>query len=190
MDEKRKLRAEMRDLRRAYAAELPDETRALVFLRPPLPIVELAPEDAVVGLYFAVDAEAPTLPYAKWFHENGWRLALPWFAARGDAMAYRQWRDPWDESLLEPGPFGALQPRRDANMLTPALAFVPVVAFTPDGHRLGQGGGHYDRWHAAHPQIPAVGLAWDCQCCDDLPIEPHDHPLDAVVTQTRLYQVT
>jgi 5-formyltetrahydrofolate cyclo-ligase len=67
------------------------------------------------------------------------------------------------------------------------VLFVPVVGFTEDGARLGQGGGHYDRWLAAHPGAVAIGLAWDCQRVDALPVEPHDAPLAAVVTPTRLY---
>jgi len=64
---------------------------------------------------------------------------------------------------------------------------VPLIAFTADGHRLGQGGGHYDRWLGAHPETPAIGLAWDCQLAEELPVEDHDHPLAAVVTPTRIY---
>src|SRR3546814_6880034 len=56
-----------------------------------------------------------------------------------------------------------------------------------DGRRLGQGGGHYDRWLAAHPGARAIGLAWDEQLCEDLPHETHDIRLDAIVTPTRLY---
>mgnify|MGYP006195389569 FL=1 len=53
--------------------------------------------------------------------------------------------------------------------------------------RLGQGAGHYDRWLANNPPHAAIGLAWDCQLEESLPIEPHDVPLHAVVTPTRLY---
>ena len=189
MEEKRKLRAEMRARRRAHEAALPAETRALVFMRPPARIAELVPEGAVVGLYHAVGAEAPTLSYAKWLHEHGRRLALPWFAARGAAMEYRAWRDPWDADALQRGPFGVMQPKAGAEYLAPTLVIVPLVAFTAHGHRLGQGGGHYDRWLAAHPLVLAIGLAWDCQCVAAIPIEPHDRPLDAMITPTRLYEV-
>jgi len=72
--------------------------------------------------------------------------------------------------------------------VTPHLAFVPLLAFTARGDRLGQGGGHYDRWLAANPEMLAVGLAWDSQLVDSLPIEAHDRPLSAVVTPTRLYE--
>jgi 5-formyltetrahydrofolate cyclo-ligase len=64
------------------------------------------------------------------------------------------------------------------------------VGFTASGARLGQGGGHYDRWLAEHPGTLAVGLAWDAQLCDTLPTEPHDAPLAAVVTPTRIYGLT
>jgi len=148
----------------------------------------LAAENAVVGLYYAIPPEAPTLSYARWFHENGRRVALPWFEDRGAPMRFRIWSNPWDETLLETGPFDLIQPRADAEEAEPALMIVPLLAFTAEGDRLGQGGGYYDRWHAAHPLVPAIGIAWDCQLVDSLPTESHDHPLDAVVTPTRLYE--
>jgi 5-formyltetrahydrofolate cyclo-ligase len=188
LDEKHKLRARMRTLRRKHEAALPAESRALLFKRPPARIADLAPEGTAVGLYHAIKPEAPTGSYARWFYENGRRVALPWFAGREAPMEFRTWTDPFDENLLEPGPFGALQPLADAEPAELALVIVPLIAFTPDGHRLGQGGGHYDRWCAAHPLIPAIGLAWDSQRVDKLPVEDHDHPLDAVITPTRLYE--
>ncbi|MFN6934263.1 MAG: 5-formyltetrahydrofolate cyclo-ligase, partial [Tsuneonella sp.] len=88
-------------------------------------------------------------------------------------------------SDLEDGPFG-LQPAPDAEEVRPDVLFIPLVAFSPDGRRLGQGGGHYDRWLAAHPDTLAIGLAWDVQEVADLPLETHDRRLDAVVTPTRV----
>ena len=55
----------------------------------------------------------------------------------------------------------------------PEILFVPLVGFTPTLARLGQGGGHYDRWLAEHPPLLAIGLAWDAQACEALPTEPH-----------------
>jgi 5-formyltetrahydrofolate cyclo-ligase len=178
----------MRVLRREHVAAQPNSIRALLFLRPPAPVAGLVPAGAVVGLYHALANEAPTLSYARWFHENGRRLALPWFADRAAPMRFRVWSDPYDDDALEPGPFGHLQPVADAEEATPHLAFVPLLAFTARGERLGQGGGHYDRWLTAHPETLAVGLAWDSQLVDSLPIEAHDRPLAAVVTPTRLYE--
>ena len=80
-----------------------------------------------------------------------------------------------------------LQPTGAAEAVTPQVLFVPLLGFSETGQRLGQGGGHYDRWLADHPETLAIGMAWDCQLVDELPSEDHDAPLAAVVTPTRLY---
>jgi 5-formyltetrahydrofolate cyclo-ligase len=191
LDEKQKLRAELRAARRAHVASLPDATRALLFLRPPAPVAALAPEGAVVGLYHAAPHEAPTRSYARWLYENGRTVALPWFASRDGAMTFRRWLDPYDDANdlggLETGPWSTLQPATDAEEVVPDAVFVPLIGFTAEGARLGQGGGHYDRWLSEHPHVVPIGLAWDSQRVDALPTEPHDRPLRAVVTPTRFY---
>lgn len=188
VDDKQRLRAKLRKLRSAHVAALPDETRGLMFLRPPAPVAAAVPEGSVVGLYRATPAEAPTRRYAEWFFEHGRTLALPWFAERGAEMEFRLWRDPHDEDGLEAGPYGMMQPLRDAPEVTPDITFVPLLGFTPRGERLGQGGGHYDRWLAANPRVQTIGLAWDCQLLDSLPAEAHDIRLGAVITPTRIYE--
>ena len=165
----------------------PRSTRALVLMRPPAPALALMPEGATVGLYHALPHEAPTRGYAKWLSESGRSIALPWFADRDAPMRYGGWRDPYTDGDLEMGPHRHLQPNASAEVLHPDVVLVPLVGFTADGHRLGQGGGHYDRWLAANPSVPALGLAWDCQLVDDLPTEPHDVRLRGVVTPTRFF---
>ena len=188
MDDKQRLRLTLRAQRKAYFEALPKATQSLLFMRPPSPIAALVPPGATVGLYSSTAFEAPTGAYARWFHENGYGLALPWFAARGAAMQFREWSDPYVEAALVCGPYGAAQPRADAAEAIPDVVFVPLIGFAAAGDRLGQGGGHYDRWLAAHPDVLAIGLAWDCQLVDALPIEPHDRKLAAIVTPTRLYE--
>jgi 5-formyltetrahydrofolate cyclo-ligase len=188
LDQKQKLRATMREARRAHVRALPPATRALLFLRPPRPLADLAPEGSIVGLYHANPNEAPTRGYAKWFFENSRHVALPRFSERGASMRFHAWRDPYEDSDLEQGPYGHLQPAAEAPEVKPDLVIVPLLAFTAEGGRLGQGGGHYDRWLADNPEVTAVGLGWDCQLVDTLPIEPHDRLLRAVVTPTRLYE--
>jgi len=188
VDEKQRLRIGMRAARREHVAALPDSMRALLFLRPPGPVAALAPEGSAVGLYHALPSEAPTRSYAKWFSENGRAIALPWFAGRDAPMMFRAWHDPYDDDGLEPGPHGHLQPSADAPEIAPHLVLVPLLAFTARGDRLGQGGGHYDRWLAANPEVLPLGLAWDCQLVESLPREAHDRVLRAVVTPTRFYE--
>ncbi|MFZ9394705.1 MAG: 5-formyltetrahydrofolate cyclo-ligase [Erythrobacter sp.] len=181
------LRVQLRHARREHVASLPASTRGLVFRHPPKPLLEMIAPDAIVGLYAATPGEAPTLSYAEYFFERGHTIALPRLASRTAGMEFAWHADPHGESDLEVGPFGALQPHATAKPLVPDVLFVPLVGFTARGERLGQGGGHYDRWLAEHPATTTVGMAWDCQLAESLPTEPHDALLDAVVTPTRLY---
>lgn len=168
-------------------AALDDSTRALLFRRPPSPVLSLIPQGAVIGLYHPVPTEAPTGGYARFFLEAGHRIALPHFDAADTAMTFRAWTDPYGDEDLAVSPFGALQPGDEAEDLTPEVVFMPLVGFTASGARLGQGGGHYDRWLEANPAAIPIGMAWDVQRTDMLPLEPHDRLLAAVVTPTRLY---
>lgn len=188
--EKAELRAQMRAARREHFAGLSDGIRALLFLRPPSPIVDMIPQDAVVGLYHARGSEAPTRRYAQWLMESGRRIALPYFATRDSEMEFREWRDPYEDSDVEVSTFGLKQPVSDAAVVEPELVFAPLVAFTPACERLGQGGGFYDRWLAAYPDVPVIGMAWDAQLVDSLPLEPHDRMMDGVVTPTRFFERT
>jgi 5-formyltetrahydrofolate cyclo-ligase len=185
--DKATLRQKLRAARRAHVAALDPATRALILHRPPAPLLTLVPEGASIGLYHAGPHEAPAAGYARFFHERGHALALPRFAHRGAAMDFADWTDPWDASDCEVGPFGLMQPAATARSVAPEVLFVPLLGFTADGGRLGQGGGHYDRWLAAHPDTVAIGLAWDVQLVESLTVEPHDRPLAAIVTPTRLY---
>lgn len=185
--DKQALRTELRERRKAYAAAIPDAMRALLFLRPPAALLEIIPPGAVIGAYYPVPGEAPALAYARWFAEQGYRVALPWFANRQAAMRFRAWYNPFDEAGLVPDPFAALQPDAEAEELAINVALVPLLGFSAQGMRLGQGGGHYDRYLADNPKAVPIGLAWDCQLVDALPIESHDIALRAVVTPTRIY---
>lgn len=184
---KSELRKQLRAARKAHVDALPDNLRGLLFHRPPAPLLARIPPEAVIGLYHAAPFEAPAAAYARFFRDAGHLIALPHFTDRAAPMTLRHHTDPYAHDDLEVGPFGVLQPDAHAEALVPDVLFVPLVGFTATGERLGQGGGHYDRWLAEHPPALAVGLAWDVQRCDKLPTEAHDKQLDAVITPTRIY---
>jgi 5-formyltetrahydrofolate cyclo-ligase len=88
-------------------------------------------------------------------------------------------------SQMEVGPFGIMVPATGA-WLVPALLLVPLLAFDAAGWRLGYGGGFYDRTLAAlRARAPtlAVGFAYAAQEVPEVPREPFDQRLDAVVTE-------
>jgi 5-formyltetrahydrofolate cyclo-ligase len=180
------LRNELRKARREHAASLPKEVSSLVFNRPPTPLVDLVPEGATIGLYRADPGEAPAFAYTKFFHERGHPVALPRITTLKVPMVFHAHTDPYEESDLEDGPMGLRQPSGDLPEVVPDVLFMPLVGFTVTGDRLGQGGGFYDRWLEAHPATIAIGMAWDMQEVDNLPVEDHDMPLTAIITPTRI----
>ena len=89
-----------------------------------------------------------------------------------------------DENNLRHGPMGIREPI-DADVVEPKTVsawVIPGLAFTRGGKRLGYGGGWYDRFLASAPKgAIKIGVAYPFQIVDDLPAEPHDIPLTAIV---------
>lgn len=90
---------------------------------------------------------------------------------------------------LETLSFGLRQPRPEVPELAPEqvdgtldVALVAGLAFDHDGFRLGYGAGYFDRFLAGRP-FPKVGLAYERQIVETLPVEAHDVPMDVVVTE-------
>ena len=116
----------------------------------------------------------------------GSRLALPCTPPRGSEapLSFRL----WDQAhVLSPGPFSVYEPPADALFVEPDLVLCPLLAFDGFGARLGYGQGHYDRALAAlraMKPVTAIGLAFSAQQMDRLPAEPHDIPLDGIVTES------
>ena len=186
---KLQLRKEMRALCQQFVAELPDAVRGLIFSRPAAPVLARIAPDATIGLYHAGPDEAPAERYAQYFLEHGHKVALPRLLAEDGAMRFAEHTDPLGGGDLESGPHGLMQPGKDAADLVPDVIVLPLVAFDEDGGRLGQGGGYYDRWCAAHPDALRIGLAWDVQKIDHIPMEAHDMRLHMIVTPTRVYEI-
>jgi 5-formyltetrahydrofolate cyclo-ligase len=99
-------------------------------------------------------------------------------------LQFREW-SPGDAEV--PALWGGTQPHPDAPIVVPDLIFVPLTAFDDALNRLGQGGGHYDRYLAAHPSALRVGVAWAGQRVDRLPTQPWDIPLDAIITEQKCH---
>lgn len=184
-ESKQSLRRRMRAARLAFWQSLPERHRALIFSRPPAFVLPLLKEAQTIGLYAPLPGEVPTRGYAMYLMDQGMRLALPWFADRDAPMLFRSWTG-LEEELVE-GPFGAHQPSDAMPLAEPDALFLPLLAFDATLNRLGQGGGHYDRYLAERPHLPRLGLAWSIQQVETVPGEPHDQRLDAVITEQRAF---
>ncbi|MFN7101307.1 MAG: 5-formyltetrahydrofolate cyclo-ligase [Pseudorhizobium sp.] len=86
--------------------------------------------------------------------------------------------------------FGTMAPGPEAEVLEPDIMLVPLAAFDAAGHRIGYGGGYYDRAIARllalgrRPQL--IGIAFDCQEVASVPTEPHDIGLQALLSESGL----
>ena len=140
--------------------------------------------DIVAG-YSPIRSEIDPIPLMQHLAAQGARLALPVIIARDEPLMFRIW-SPSD--ALVRGSLGIPEPAPEAPPLIPDILLVPLAAFDRAGHRIGYGAGHYDRTfaqlHAIKPFI-AVGVAFDTQEIEAIPMQPHDVALDYVLTETR-----
>jgi len=113
------------------------------------------------------------------------RLLLPVVPMTGAELGWAEFT-----GELAVGRFGLLEPvgpRLPPAALADAVAVVvPALAVGRNGARLGRGGGYYDRAlrHAAAGAV-LVAVVFDDELLDDVPVEPHDRPMTAVVTPSR-----
>jgi 5-formyltetrahydrofolate cyclo-ligase len=166
--------------------------RAAIFERQPNFAAEIsryAPEiagtdEGVIAGYIPLEEEAdPTLLMAT-LAAKGRTLALPCIAQRGAPLLFRKWEK--GDALLA-NAFGILEPVPAAPAAVPSLVLVPLLAFDSRGHRLGYGGGYYDRTLdrlRRDGAVIAIGIAFAGQEVEELPRETHDHALDLIVTES------
>ncbi|APZ97904.1 5-formyltetrahydrofolate cyclo-ligase [Sphingopyxis sp. QXT-31] len=177
--QKQQLREKLRFRRRHFAANLDEFTRFAAFRAVPAPLAELLGAQSMIGAYAAWGDEPDVLQMLG-DHAAAGKLALPHHEGRIETMGFRRW-NPGD--ALVKGPWGSRQPADEAESAVPTLVFCPLVGFNRRGARIGQGGGHYDRWFAAHSTALRIGIGWSVQEVDAMPLEATDMPLDAVLTE-------
>jgi 5-formyltetrahydrofolate cyclo-ligase len=144
------------------------------------------PPGTVVAGFWPIGQEIDIRPLLHALHDRGHPIALPVTPPRGNPLTFRRWR-PGQE--LARGPMGTHQPAEGAEALMPAVFLVPLLAFDRRGHRLGYGGGYYDRTLAALPGATAIGVAHAAQELDEVPAGPEDARLDAIATEAGLIRV-
>jgi 5-formyltetrahydrofolate cyclo-ligase len=169
------LRAHIRTARDTFVArkppaiEAPEQFRAM--LKPGLTITSYVP----------VGSEADPTLLARAAVAAGCVIALPHVTTRAEPMRFLAWAT---EAALVAGPFGLQQPAADAAVLVPDIILTPLLAFDSKLDRLGQGAGYYDRAFAEFPAARRIGVAWDVQRVETLPVDPWDMRLDAVITES------
>jgi len=140
-----------------------------------------------IGLYLSADGELSPHDIATHCRSLGRQLYLPRITGHGQ-MAFVHWAA---HSTLTPNRFGIAEPPAQAakrNCSDLDLVFLPVVGWDRAGHRLGMGGGYYDRLLATGTGALRVGLAHSVQEVPQVPTEEWDISLDFVLTEEGLHR--
>jgi 5-formyltetrahydrofolate cyclo-ligase len=175
-ENKNELRAKMREI----AGTRDSATALSACLAQQLRQWPLWQSSAAVAAFSSLPGEPDVLD--PWPQDK--RIALPRIS--GAELTFH-----WvaDFAELQPGQFGIMEPSEDAQEAGKEfdLILVPGLAFDLGGRRLGRGKGYYDRFLSTARGL-RVGICYDDQIVDEVPVEPHDLKMDFVVTPSAIYR--
>lgn len=128
--------------------------------------------------YLPYNQEVRTVPMLERALQDGKAVAVP--KVIGDQMVFVLMDD---LSKVEKGYAGIPEPVADGPVADDpyALVLMPGLAFDPQGHRIGYGGGFYDRFLEKETEHPTVALCYEFQMLPELKTEEHDIPVDLVL---------
>jgi 5-formyltetrahydrofolate cyclo-ligase len=165
-------------------ASIDQTTRQLASIKVaslPFP-VQLTPRSKVLSGFFPFKDEIDTFPLMGALAAAGWTCSLPVVVGRNQPLLFRSW---YPGEPTQSGKWNIPVPLTGAPEVDPDVVLVPMLAFDNEGYRLGYGGGFYDLTLAklrALKSVVAIGVAYSQQEIDCVPREPHDQPLDYMMT--------
>lgn len=146
-------------------------------------------EPHIVAGFSPIQSEIDCLFILKALNAIQCRIALPVINGKNQHLAFREW-DLTEE--LADGPFGTKEPKSELLHVMPDIILVPFLAFDERGHRLGYGGGYYDRTLAIYREkghgFTSIGIGYEGQKQDKVPAGKYDQPLDIIVTEQKVYR--
>lgn len=147
--------------------------------------VELPPGVCIAG-FSTIRSEIDVAPLMRSLAARGALLALPVVAGQDQPLIFRRWTE---ETRLVRGPYGIFEPSPEADEAEPDIVLVPLAAFDRAGHRIGYGGGYYDRTLERLrklKKITAIGVGFSVQEIAAVPSSDHDARLDLVLTENEI----
>lgn len=140
-----------------------------------------------LGFCWPIRAEADCRPLVERLMKADWRAAMPTVTVVDQPLTFRAW---WPAAPMTTDPYGIPIPATGV-VPPPDVLLIPLVAFDRAGYRLGYGGGYFDRTLAAlAPRPVTIGVGFELCAIATLHPEPHDVPLDLVVTETGIRRFT
>jgi 5-formyltetrahydrofolate cyclo-ligase len=141
-----------------------------------------------IMLYMPFRGEVDTMPIICHCLENSKKVIIPIAQKESKTLLLSELKAP--EKELAPGTYGILEPLPQFIRPFPKenldLILVPAVAFDLKGFRLGYGAGYYDRFLASLPaKVLTIGMAFELQIVEEIPVEATDLPVDYVITENQ-----
>ena len=175
MEDKKSIRGEVRRRIKLMSEEEKQSSAAVIFAK--VEATEAFARANCIALFVAMWDEVPTTEVLERWRNMGKRIVVP--RVEGDIMRYYDYHP----DKMAVGAFGIVEPTGNDEVWADAidLMIVPARAFTPEGDRLGRGGGFYDKYLEEHPHHKLVALCYPFQMFDHLDVEAHDIPVDQVI---------
>ena len=174
--DKQALRKQIREQKRALTPEEIDAASSR--LGALFAASQLYQQAKTIYGYLPYNQEVRTVPMLQRALREGKRIAVP--KVYGEEMRFIYLED---FSRVAPGYAGIPEPMDDGPVAEDktALVLMPGLAFDKEGHRIGYGGGFYDKFLAAEPEHPTLALCYEFQMRPQLPTEEFDIPVDCVL---------
>lgn len=174
--DKKELRSQIKAAKKAMTQEEIDRLSTQLcdaFLETP----EYKAATTIYG-YLPYNQEVRTWRLLEQAMKDGKKVAVP--KVYGDDMRFIYLED---LNAVSSGYAGIPEPLADAPVAQDptALVLMPGLAFDREGHRIGYGGGFYDRFLENEPEHPTVALCYHFQMMERLDTEEHDVPVDRVL---------
>lgn len=184
---------DVRRWRKAERARLIDERRALSLatrqragdaIAARAGALDVFASPRCVGFYWPIRGEPDLRPFMRSLLERGFTCALPVVVEKGAPVEFHRYAA--DTRLTRQSVWGIPIPAvRDP--VRPDVLLVPLVGWDPACYRLGYGGGYYDRTLASlSPRPFAIGVGYELGRVETIHPQPHDIPMDVIVTEERL----
>jgi 5-formyltetrahydrofolate cyclo-ligase len=142
------------------------------------------PADSVVGYCWPYKAEFDARFAIRAWRDRGAIAALPEVVEKRAPLQFRKW---WPGAPMRPGVYDIPVPD-GTEIVAPDMAIVPMNGYDDRGYRLGYGGGFFDRTLAAlGRRVVAVGVSYEALHLATIYPQPHDLPMDFVVTESGIY---
>lgn len=174
------LKSKMRQKLKRKRADIKQRDSKSVELIAHFPVLKY--KGAIFAGFWPLQDEINMCPLLLALHEQGERVSLPVTGAAGTVLNFHLWTP---DSVLQKGCFGTMEPATHSQPVAPTFIFLPLLAFSARGARLGYGGGYYDRTLTNIRQsreVFACGVAFDEQETVGIPTDGYDVRLDAILT--------